>query len=217
MQNVEQTIISQYGTAPTLNQLITNMNGYLDPSADLDSLYSTLFDIDSAVGVGLDNWGTIVGVDRSLQLPNVTGFFGFKQGDNTPFGTEPFHTGESTLTYLLEDDAFRTLILVKALANISNCTPQSYNQLLKNMFSTRGRCYALDLGNMKMQYVFEFYLYPYELAIIEQSGIFPRPAGVQIKMLQMNMASTFGFSEAGPGRYQPLGYGAFAKTYITVS
>ncbi|OYV46703.1 MAG: hypothetical protein B7X10_04775, partial [Burkholderiales bacterium 21-58-4] len=177
MQNPQQTLISQYANSPTLTQLIENMNGYIDPSADLDAFYANVWDISTAVGFGLDIWGKIVGVNRTLQVPDSSGNFGFSEGGGFyPFGQEPFYAGPTSGSWILGDDAYRTLILVHALANISACTVPSYNQLLKNLFAGRGNCFVADLGGMKIQYVFEFYLKPFEVAILTQSNALPGPA-----------------------------------------
>ena len=209
MQNIEQTIISQYGNSPVLNQVLNNMNQYIDPSNDITAFYSTIWDIATAVGYGLDVWGKIVGVARQIQVPN-TSYFGFKEGGLEPFGQAPFYPGPSTGTYTLSDTAFRLLILTKALANISDCSIPSFNQLLQNLFAGRGRCYAVDLGGMQMMFTFEFYLAYFEIAVISDSGEFPRPAGVRATLLQCVPEDTFGFSEAsisGGVSYQPFGHG----------
>jgi hypothetical protein len=208
MENVEQTIISQYANSPTLVQLIQNMNQYIDPQTDFDNFYNLIWNVDTAVGFGLDIWGRIVGVTRNIQITGAIVNFGFKEGLNyQPFGQAPFYTGKpATNTYILADNAFRTLILVKALANISNSTIPSLNQLLQNMFAGRGRCYVIDNGGMQIRFVFEFALLPYELSIMVNSGAIPRPAGVSAKILQVDVPKTFGFKEAG--RSQPFGQGA---------
>ncbi|WP_408443453.1 DUF2612 domain-containing protein [Paraburkholderia sediminicola] len=152
---VEQTIISQYCNSQTIVQLIQNMNGYIDPSADIDAFYSNIWDIDSAVGKGLDIWGKIVGLDngRILKIPSAEIDLGFSEAGTlsaTPFGSGVFYSGNPvTQNYSLSDDAFRTLILVKALANITDGSIPSYNRLLQNLFAGRGRCYVNDLGNMR--------------------------------------------------------------------
>lgn len=212
MQNLEQTIISQYGNSPILNQLVQNMNAYLDPTADLDAFYNNIWNVETAIGYGLDVWGAIVGVSRQLAIQQ-TDFFGFSQGDLEPFGQAPLYPGPVQGTYLLSDTAYRLLIMVKALSNILEASVPSYNRLLQNLFKGRGRCYAVDLGNMQMQYTFEFCLYPYESAILSQSGAFPRPCGVQAFSLQCPLTGTLGFREAslpGAASYQPFGQGAFS-------
>lgn len=211
MVDFEQTIISQYANSPTIVQLVKNFNQYIDPAADLDAFYSMVWDVDTATGFGLDIWGRIVGVSRELELPSAEGNFGFEEGeDYRPFGQASFYNGHLTSDiYALADSAYRVLILVKALGNISSCTAQSINQLLKNLFSDRGRCYVNDLGGMRMRFVFEFALHPYELAILSQSGAVPRPAAIDAKIFQLDIASTFGFKEAGC--YQTFGNGIFFK------
>jgi hypothetical protein len=57
MLNFEDTIISQYDTAPTLTQLITNINTYIDPTADLDAFYNLIWNVDTAQGIGLGYLG----------------------------------------------------------------------------------------------------------------------------------------------------------------
>lgn len=205
MENVLQTVISQFGNSPTLLQLINNMDGYIDPSADIDNLFDAVWNISTAEGFGLDIWGRIVGVTRNITISGGGQYFGFSQGAGQPFGQAPFWAGTpATNTYTLSDDAFRILILVKAIANISNCTARSYNQLLQNLFANRGRCYVNDLGNMQMRYVFEFDLLPYEISIITNSGAFPRPAAVGAYAITLDASTTFGFAQAGG---QPFGQG----------
>jgi hypothetical protein len=207
MINVEQTIISQYKTSPTLVQLVKNMNQYLDPRADYDTFFNFVWNVNTAQGFGLDVWGKIVNVTRQLSIPGAVANFGFKEGLNyQPFGQSPLYAGPpGSTTYNLSDNAFRTLILVKALANISAMTSRSLNQLLQNLFAGRGRCYVTDTGQMQMRYVFEFALLPYELSIMTQSGAIPRPAAVLAQVLQVDIPTTFGFKEAGI--YQPFGQG----------
>jgi hypothetical protein len=197
MNNYQETIISQYGASPILNQLLANYNEYLDPSADIDTFYSYVWDVQTAEGFGLDIWGKIVGVDRQLVVDVAQENFGFDEGVNYyPFGEAPFYNGQTTGSFELSDESYRTLIMVKALANISATTIQALNQLLQNLFAGRGRCYVNDLGNMQMRWTFEFYLQPFEVAILTKSGALPRPTGVKSFVLQIAQP-IFGFSEAG--------------------
>jgi hypothetical protein len=196
MIEVERTIISQYGTTATISQLIRNMDAYIDPRTNFDEFYDFVWNVDTARGFGLDIWGRIVDISRSLVIPADVDYFGFSQASPTifPFNEGVFYdrTQTFTQTFLLTDDAYRQLILVKALSNISATNAPSVNQLLRNMFEDRGRAYVNDLGGMAIRYVFEFDLTPYEFAIVTQSGAFPRPAGVQSSMI-VAPAPVFGF------------------------
>ncbi len=211
MIDVERTIISQYGNSPTILQLVQNMNAYLDPRADFDAFFDYVWNVDTAQGFGLDIWGRIVNIRRELQIPNAPVYFGFKDAlpGSYPFDEAPFYDGTppATQTYKLADDAYRKLILTKALANIASSNAPSLNQLLQNMFADRGRCYVNDLGGMQFRYTFEFDLTLQEYAIVTQSGVLPRPAGVNAILFQTALP-LFGFSEAGLSA-APFGQGVF--------
>jgi hypothetical protein len=206
MINFEETIISQYANSPTIIQLVKNMNDCIDPRADIDKIYDFIWNVDAAVGFGLDILGRIVNVGRELKVIN-NNYFGFKEGNGQPFNQATFYTGiPSTNVFVLADDAYRKLILVKALGNISTLTASSVNQLLQNLFIGRGRCYVNDLGGMRFRYTFEFPLTPYEIAIITQ-GILPHPAGVSMDLL-ITSTPVFGFSQMGAAA-APFGQAPF--------
>lgn len=205
-----QTIISQYSNSPILTQLIGNFDAYVDQTQNFDAFYDLIWNVDTAQGYGLEIWGRIVGVSKTLQVQVGTNF-GFQEAGTTsaePFNQAAFYAGAPlTTNYQLSDDAFRTLIFAKALANISDGSIPSINQLLLNLFPGRGNCYVTDgvdngtyfgfaeavncapfnqasfyagetLQSMVMSYVFDFQLSPVEIAIVEQSGVLPKPVGV---------------------------------------
>jgi hypothetical protein len=181
--DVEKTIISQYGSSPTISALIHNMNEYIDPSINFYHFGGLVWQVDTAVGFGLDIWGRIVNVGRELTVILSDSFFGFEEAlpDSEPFNQAPFYNGvaPTSSVYILSDTEYRKLIMVKALSNISSTSAPSLNQLISNMFVDRGKCYVNDLGDMKMEYVFEFVLSDVEIAIITSSGAMPRPSGVE--------------------------------------
>lgn len=209
MIDFQKTIISQFANSPTIVGLVTNMNTYIDQTANFQNFYNFVWNVNTAQGFGLEIWGRIVDVKRALKINAPVTNFGFQDGvnDYAPFGSAPFYVGvPATSTYMLSDDAYRTLILAKALANISATTSQALNQLLRNLFPNRGRCYVNDMGGMAMRYTFEFYLQPYEVAIVTSSGALPHGAGVSVSVLQVDIPNTFGFSGSG---LQPFGQGSF--------
>lgn len=211
MINVEQTIISQYANSPTLVQLVTNMNEYIDPRANLTAFFDFVWNVDTAQGFGLDIWGNIVGVGRLLQIPGNDPIVGF---DNPSFPKDWYPMsegrfaieGEVTTAYELPDDAYRVLILTKALANIITTTAPAMNQLLRNMFPGRGRAFVRDLGGMAMQFVFNFRLSTVEYAILTQSGALPHPAGVFYSVVVIP-GGLFGFQ--GYTGALPFNFGVF--------
>ena len=179
--NVWKTVLSQYANSPILTQLIEDFEEWLDPTANFDLFFDNIWNIDTAVGYGLDVWGRIVGVTRVLQVAETTymGMEGPTGASGDPFNESPFYSGESlTNNFSLTDAAFRTLIFAKALANITDGSIPSINQLLLNLFPGRGNCYVADGLNMTLTYTFEFALSPVEQAIVAQSGVLPKSTGV---------------------------------------
>jgi hypothetical protein len=216
--DVLATVISQYSNSPTLVQLVTNMGQYIDPRANFQAFFDAWWNIDTAFGAGLDNWGRIVGISRALRIPNNSKVFGFHNADVppdwAPFNQGTFNTGaNATQTYLLPDDTYRTLILTKALSNIVATSAASLNQLLRNLFPPtlehpeRGRSYVIDLGGMAMQFVLEFEITAAEYAILTESGALPHPAGVGYSVIVVP-GGIFGFAEAGP-LAEPFDVGVF--------
>lgn len=204
-----KVIISQYANSPVIGQLVANMNSYVNQWANFQAFYSYVWDVNTAQAFGLDILGRIVGVNRYLLLPASQGLtFGFYNAtsphDFAPFNDAPFYSSNlGTMTFSLSDAVFRTLILVKALANISASTTPALNQMLINLFGASGQCYVSDGLNMTISYVFKFLLSPTQYAILTQSGVIPRPAGVQVNIVQLVPGFNFGF-------YNPYSSGDFA-------
>lgn len=199
--NYEPTVISQYANSPTLLQWLSNMNQYMDQSSNFANFLSYVWNVDSAVGFGLDIWGRIVNVARLLQIPNTTPYVGFDIAgesqpaqDWTPAGSSqpPFnnppvggamYTGHNaTEAYLLDDNSYRQLILAKAFANICSTTAPAINQILQNLYGV-GQAYVLHSGVMAITYNFNFKPTPIQLAILEQSGVIPTPPGVAFSIV----------------------------------
>jgi hypothetical protein len=179
VRDFEKTVISQYWNSPVLTALITNFNTYLDPGANLDAFYNLIWNVDTAEGYGLDVWGRIVGIGRVLSV-GVGSYFGWLEaGDRTGFNQSPFYNGQpATSNFALSDLAYRDLILAKAASNVSNCSIPAINRILMALFPNRGNAYVSDDGNMLLTYVFTFPLLPYEVSIVLNSGVLPKPTGV---------------------------------------
>ena len=211
MQNLEQTILSQYANSNVLLALIEAMNESVDPGRDIDDFYDLIWNIETAQGYGLDVWGRIVGISRILSIPVVTDNWGFAQGvpSSQPFDQAPFYAGTvDSANYIMSDAAYRAIILIKALSNISNCSMQTQNKILMQMFPGRGNAYVQDLGNMVSQLTFEFPLSVVEISLLTHGGAFFNPTGVQQNILIISVHSHFGFAEA-PGSSNSFGHGTF--------
>lgn len=195
MQNWTQTLLSQYCDSPTIDGLLNSFNDAVDPTTNLADFYAYVWNVYTAAGQGLDDWGMIVGVSRYLQIPNSPAYLGWKEayvaGHPTtipqPFDQEPFYGGLlSTYTFPLQDVDYRQLILTKAAVNISNISVPNINAILRFMFADanplhpNGVVYVIDNLNMSFVYNFTFIPDPVQLAIIQTSDVFPRPAGVSV-------------------------------------
>lgn len=197
MENPYQTIISQYSDSSSLVALIEDFNEWVGPEKNLDDFYNFVWNILTAKGWGLDVWGRIVDISRVLPIESGN-YLGYEEAGEAaePFNVAPFWTGTpSSSNYILSDDAYRTLILIKALSNISSCTIPIYNSLMRRLFPDRGNAYVIDVGNMVMRLVFEFLLQPFEISVLKNSNAFSAPTGVGIEYL-MVPNPTFGFAEA---------------------
>jgi hypothetical protein len=177
--DVWTTIISQYANSTILTTLIDNFSQYVDQTKNMDSFFDLMWNVDTAQGYGLDVWGRIVGVQRAVQLSDDQTYFGWEGAVETVFNQEPFFSGQTlTTNFLLLDTPFRLLIFAKALSNISDGSIASINLLLKNLFPGRGNAFATDGLNMTMTYTFNFGLTLVEHAVMQQSGVLPKPVGV---------------------------------------
>jgi hypothetical protein len=182
--NWQGTVISQYNQAPTIQTLLYAVNQWLDPTANLDAFYDLVWNVDTAQGYGLDVWGRIVAVDRVLKIQVDDPWFGFEEA--TALSAWPFNQGiffnnePLTGNFALSDDGYRVLILAKAAFNIIDGSIPATNQLLINLFGSLGKTYIADNRNMSLSYVFEFLPPRVVAAIISQSGVLPRPTGVNV-------------------------------------
>ena len=183
--DVWTTVISQYANSAVISQLCQNLAQYADPTQNFDAFFDTIWNVDTAVGNGLDIWGRIVGVSRVLQLPSDATYLGFQEsGSWQPFGQAPFYSGAGvTNNFSLQDGPYRILILAKAMFNISNGSIPAINQLLLNLFPGLGNSYVTDGLDLTMTYTFDFPLSPVQLAIVANSGVLPRPSGVHTSIV----------------------------------
>lgn len=125
------------------------------------------------------------------------------------FNQAPFYAGAPlTTNYTLLDEAYRLLILTKAFANVSQCAIPVLNQMLMTLFPHRGNAYVTEgatqgpwfgfeeatdglgfnqasfytgeqINRMIMTYTFDFQPSPVDLAIVQNSGVLPKPTGVR--------------------------------------
>lgn len=207
-----QTVLSQYANSPIILGLVDSIDAFISCDQDLENFYKFAWNISTAKGVFLDIWGRIVNVSRVITVP-ASDYTGFSEGNYPGFGQAKFYSDQVASTnYPLSDDAFRLMILAKALSNISRATFAVYNKILMQLFEGRGRCYVGTSGDMKARLTFEFLLKDFEIAILKQSNVFEPPTGVQFDIMAYPPLTTIGFSEAG--RVATFGHGALFRDFI---
>lgn len=180
------TVISQYANSPVLTSILQTFYDAVDQTINFENFFDDVWNLDTAIGHGLDVWGRIVGVSRTIQIAPAD-YLGFEESMAGPveaFGQAPFYSGSTvTNNYDLSDDSFRTLINAKALSNICDGSIAGINAVLLTLFPNRGNCYVVDNGDMTITYTFAFSLSAVELAILGQSSVLPTPTGVSATIL----------------------------------
>lgn len=207
--DVWSTIESQYANSVILTSLLILWAQSLDQTQNLESFEEDIWNVYTAQGYGLDVWGRIVGVVRTIQIVGLPVFGFAESGTAVGFNQGMFYEGaSSTQNYILGDQQFLRLILAKARSNICNGSIPAINNILLNLFAGRGNCWVSDNGAltnyfgfkesgtafgfgqapfyngggaaiMGMTYVFTFPLTPIDIGIIN-SGVLPKPAGVPV-------------------------------------
>lgn len=204
-----KTIQSQYSASHAMVALITSFGERLDPDEDINLFYEKYFNPYTAVGVGLDCWGRLVGVGREIYV-NSLDFFGFLGQGLQPFDQSPFYTESASEGVVsLSDDAYRWLIFYKASANIGTEDMAKTNELLVQLMSINrddATCYVLETNPMEVLVVFEFFLEEFERALFEKYGFLNKSGGVGVSMYEVDSSQTLGFDGSG---LQPFGQGFF--------
>jgi Protein of unknown function (DUF2612) len=184
--DIWDTVLSQYANSPVITGIITAFNAAMDQTANIDSLFDLIWNVLTAQGYGLDVWGRILGVTRTVAIVAAGApTFGFNEpgGDWVGFGQAPFFSGSPLLsTVTLTDIQFRPIVLAKAATNVWDGSIEGFNAILLALFQGRGTPWVIDNGNMSITLNFPFALTALDTAIIQSSGCLPQPTGVVINI-----------------------------------
>jgi hypothetical protein len=181
-------IISEYKNSPVIDNLILSFNSAMDQTANLSNLFDLIWNVQTAEGYGLDVWGRIVGVQRTIFIPGTVQYLGFEEAGLswTGFNQGIFYSGGFlTQNFTLDDADFKRLILAKAASNVCDGAIPSVNKILLALFPGRGACYVVDNQNMSVTYTFHFALSAVELAIVSQLNVLPTATGVAVVIQQL--------------------------------
>lgn len=231
----KKTVIAQYANSHVMLSLLDGIDKRIKVCGFFDDFYRIVWNINTAEGFGLDIWGRIVGVTRTVR--SFMGFFwGFNEetlliarpyyddGYDKNLPADQYDTAVGMFRDLqgqdgdgkdlmdefeFNDDDFRKLILAKAYANISDYSISSINFLLMSLFvdktcccsdckdstrkiirKCRGICckknqrfiYVQDNLDMTLSIVLNWLPSKRDVALIYNTGLLSRPAGVEMKI-----------------------------------
>lgn len=202
-----ETILSQYEHSPRIMAVAQTMGDGLDAETGVALILKDVIDIKTAGTWGLDVWGRILGLSRTIELEGTDEYFGFVGSGLQPFNVGTFYRARITTTYTLGDDAYRIFLMLKAAANISDTSVSALNKLLQFIFAGRGKAYVLEVGTMKIRFVFEFVLEPFKRALMLRQDVPPKPAGVGYEVFSLAWPA-FGFAGSG---HHPFNQGTFIQ------
>lgn len=184
--NFWQTIISQYANSDVLVNLIADFDSWADQTQNFDSFYSNVWNIETAVGYGLDLWGRIVGIPRNVLVTESAGYFAFDdpaRGFDNP--NAPIYTSgplTKTVNVSLSNDDYRNLLLAKAATNICDGSVagimSAYNKFFGNyntpIFINENNSTRMSYDVCQVGYAISLT----NLAILSNGSLPLKPAGV---------------------------------------
>lgn len=183
-----KTVIAQYANSPVLLSVLGSYDAAFRACSFFDDFYNNVWNLDTALGFGLDIWGQIVGINRTIKIFN--GFF-WGYNEETLLLARPYNditgmfrdfqelSGEITFS----DEVYRKLILAKAYYNLSDQSITSINTLLMTLFGHDGHeVYVKDNFDMTISFVFNWLPDTTEAAIMINAGLLSRPAGVRLNI-----------------------------------
>lgn len=195
---------SQYAASTRMVSILEGCREHILPDADTALFYDMEFNVKTAQGNGLDAWGHIVGVERTIPEVELDEY-----GDIVPTGN----------TITLNDASYRNLIMHKAASNIMDSTLASMNYLLKKLYPEH-TCYVqlasqytesggtyVDNNPMEIVYFFNGEtLNATELSVFAYIGDYNRGAGVGWNFNEFKTDMVFSFYGS---LLQPFDQGVF--------
>lgn len=191
-EELQPYLLSQYSASPTIAKLLKDFSENIDPQADKELFMQKMMDIDTADGIGLDVWGNILNIGRTIELGNTL--------------------------VTLDDSHYRKILKYKALANITEATTATLNKMLAILFEdidaivyniTIPATSGDDTYNsypMHVRYILNGSVSTLDTALFELAGTLSLGAGVGFEVLTVG-DDTFGFAGSG---LQPFNQGTFA-------
>ena len=178
----------------SINSIIqTNL---IDPACDIEKQSSIL----TATGIWLDYIGDRLKYPRPLIAPDEFLWFGF-DGNGLGFDQANFTPG-GTNKVGIDDELYRTLLIVRGGQLITDCSIPSLDKTLQGAFQSG---HYIDNGNMSMDVIIDDTESDILIKALVDSGLVTKPAGVRINSILIeHSAGNFGFDGNGVGFDQAL-------------
>ena len=210
--SIDAVIQSQYGDSPHIKGVVKGYYDQISPQKDINLIYDNMINLKTAQDYGLDVWGRIVNIDREyVAVDDQYSYLGF---DNTPYNMDRIETFNHAPFYKvvngkiqLQDNAYRTYILIKAMINISNVSLNNLNYIFSQLFPTTD-IKLLHVNTMILRIVIMGAFSEADKGALY--NIEWLPAGVGLQYYHV-ITPTFGFNGSG---LMPFNQGTFATYEI---
>lgn len=173
--DIERNISWQYENASKLKSLIIQKKNWItaNNSAFWQDWYRNIFNLETANSFGLNVWGKILNLNRKLNKRNG-GFID------------------------LNDEMYRLLLYGRLFRYLNPCTIsdcQKYVNIIFSMYFERNpNFHAVVYDNLDMSVTYFIQNADNNVReLLDNVDFLPHPAGVQVKIIHIDILSTFGF------------------------
>lgn len=202
----------QYNYARKFLYILKGINNFFDVNVTgfWEKWYNDVYNIDTATTFGLNVWGEILGVQRPYQNPenfHLTLDDRFQLFNPTTgkwytvvcrgLSTKVAFAVEATGSPLdapdfVDDETYRTYLKGRMFLYGSNGSMYDINKYLTYIFPSQS-VYAINNLDMSISVIFYSTLTKRDLALLNDEGFLPLPAGVELKIVQADPNNTWGW------------------------
>jgi hypothetical protein len=198
---MQMRIYLKYSSSPTLIEYNSQLQSALTvvTDADVTQFAADWLSIATATSAGLDNWGLILGQNRTVADGTQFSYnFGFNnppiEPTNSPqnFNNGVFDSGTNSGYITLGDIAYRALLQLLYSKYATDNSLASLNAIIQNyatqttaLYPTRNKSSAyVQEGVMSINYNFltSFALQNYELNLFRTTNVLAKPSGVKLNL-----------------------------------
>ncbi|ENN8378607.1 DUF2612 domain-containing protein [Providencia rettgeri] len=192
----DEFLIWQYRSKPKARQTVGLLLSETKQVFSSIISLSTILNIDTSTGYGLDLIGKHVGISRVMKSLVPKDYFGFLGVDGAlGFNAGVFYRYGDALkdSSVLGDDDYRFFIKAKIIKNYQQPDIANITYSLRHLLGEQA--FVIDNYDMSMNVVIPAnYLTPFRIHAIKELDILSRPIGVNYQYLVITDARPFGWS-----------------------